>query len=665
MPTMVAHSPYFPVVPALIAFVATSSRQVGGVVFGLMALLVLGSPAFAADEAEHAPQAQAEAQAPERGAPEQGPFYTVGRFELDYLRDHPDLPPTERYEQVEVALGRADEGWLAPHGEAEAVAVTIGELAADEPRQYSAQAIQRILEALHEAITYHGVSVAPDPRDIGEQGQDLRDSPEVLRIIITVGRVTELRTVAAGERIDPDERVNHPAHERIRQRSPLQPADPESEAPGDLIEPRELDEYAFFLSRHPGRRADVALYAAEELSGTALDYIITENKPWSVYAQLSNTGTAQTDRLRQQFGFFHNQLTGNDDIFNLQYLTANFDSTHAVRASYEAPLFDADRVRWNIYGSWSEFTASDIGFFDDTFTGETFDYGASLVANVYQYENLFFDLFAGARMLDVEVDNTIPGSERAREQFFLPHVGAALEKHSAWYNNHDRVQLEWHTPGVTSINDGELNALGRTNPDREWAVLSWDLSHAVFVEPIIYDEDWRDPTTPATSTLAHELYARVHGQHSFGSRLVPQLEQVAGGQYTVRGYPESATAGDTVLIGNFEYRFHVPRLFRIEEQPREMFGGPFRFAPQYVYGAPDWDFAPRAFFDVARVITNSNEGTGSVPDETLASTGIGFDFLYQRNLRFSLDWGFVLQTLENDEAEYGDEHLHFTLTVLY
>ena len=47
-----------------------------------------------------------------------------------------------------------------------------------------------------------GVYVAPDPLQIDETGTDLRpaDQPD-LRILITTGIVTELRTLASGERI--------------------------------------------------------------------------------------------------------------------------------------------------------------------------------------------------------------------------------------------------------------------------------------------------------------------------------------------------------------------------------------------------------------------------------------------------------------------------------
>ena len=659
---------------------------------GLSALLMAGllavtaAPLQAAPPEPTTPPAQSEPHtgssmtqpAPEPKAPDtqaadaaqtQGPFYAITRFELRYLRNHPELPEAETLHEIEITLAQSDGRYIAPTDDTSTITVSLDGLASEQPKRYSAQAIQRILETLRDALVQRelmGVYVAPDPADLGPNGRDTRpEGRDTMRLVITVGRVTGLRTVAAGERIDTDQRINHPAHTKIRARSPFQPADSTDAEHGSLLRRDALDEYIYRLSRHPGRRVDTTLSAAEEPAGVTLDYLVTENKPWAVYAQLANTGTAQTDRLRQQFGFFHNQLTGNDDIFSIEYLTATFDETNAVRASYDAPLFDSEYWRWNVHGSWSEFTASDVGFFNDTFTGTTYDYGGEVVANVFQDDNLFIDVFGGARVLDVEVDNTIPGSDPGHEQFFLPHVGVALEKSAEWYSHRDRVELEWQTGDVLSVDEAELADLGRTSPDDQWVVLKWDMAHSVFLEPVLNREAWSDPSTPGTSTLAHEVSARFRGQHAFGSRLIPQLEQVAGGLYTVRGYPESAVAGDTVLIGNFEYRFHIPRVFEIEPTPRDLFGGPFRFAPQYVYGAPDWDLVPRAFVDVGYAISNSNNGSGSVPDETLVGTGIGFDLSYKRNLRLRVDWGWALKSLKNDEFDAGDERLHFAVTVLY
>src|SRR5207244_2867904 len=73
----------------------------------------------------------------------------------------------------------------------------------------------------------------------------------------------------------------------------------------------------------------------------------------------------------------------------------------------------------------------------------------------------------------------------------------------------------------------------------------------------------KDGTKWKRGILANELAVMARGQYTLGNRrLIPQLEFLAGGYNTVRGYPEYFTAGDSGFAGSLEYRLHVPRLFK-------------------------------------------------------------------------------------------------------
>ena len=61
-----------------------------------------------------------------------------------------------------------------------------------------------------------------------------------------------------------------------------------------------------------------------------LDYLVTEQKPYSAYLQVSNTGTESTGDWRERIGFIHYQMTGRDDIFSVDFITAEFDKTNTV-----------------------------------------------------------------------------------------------------------------------------------------------------------------------------------------------------------------------------------------------------------------------------------------------------------------------------------------------
>ena len=105
------------------------------------------------------------------------------------------------------------------------------------------------------------------------------------------------------------------------------------------------------------------------------------------------------------------------------------------------------------------------------------------------------------------------------------------------------------------------------NADEHYATLDFNLGYSTYLEPLLRPSAWRDPTTELSSTLAHELALGVHGQYAFDYRLIPQASQIVGGLYSVRGYDQSVAVGDTVVVGSFEYRFHVPRILPVQREP--------------------------------------------------------------------------------------------------
>ena len=112
---------------------------------------------------------------------------------------------------------------------------------------------------------------------------------------------------------------------------------------------------------------------------------------------------------------------------------------------------------------------------------------------------------------------------------------------------------------------------------------------------------WGDPGSPSRSTLAHEIVIATRGQRSFGDRLVPQFQQVAGGMFTVRGYEQSIVAGDNAVIGSAEYRYHFARTLDPGAEPIELpVIGPFQLQPRTVFARPDWDLILKAFMDGAK-----------------------------------------------------------------
>ncbi len=600
--------------------------------------------------------------------------YRIASFELHYLHEQPDLPALADLMATPITLSRdSTDHWRVPAAGLPTQTMTLTQWSSEE-RVYEISGVQQVLEQLRDALTSRqlmGLFVSPDARDVDESGLDRRPvGSHVLRLVLTVARITQLRTIASGERVPEDRRIDAKEHARIRRMSPLDAAEDQAAETGDtarrtaLLRRDLIDDYVYWLSRHPGRRADVAIAPSMELGGVTLDYLITENRPWSLYAQFSNTGTLGAHTWREEFGFFHHQLTGHDDSFAIEYGTTDFEDVHSVQASYESPLGDARRFRYRVESAWSTYTASDIGLFNDTFKGQSWSLAGQGIFTIHQHRNLFVDAILGLRYFHTRVSNTLPGSTDGDEGFIIPSFTLAAEQRSEWYSLAGRVSADWQSDMISDVEPGAVNNLGRLGVNTSWLLLRWETSASVYLEPLLDHAAWADPTTPRSSTLAHELWVSFRGQHSFDARLIPQMQGTLGGMWTVRGYPETTAAADSILLFTAEYRYHVPRDFAINADAGSLFGQPFRWAPQYVYGQPDWDLILRAFIDVGTAINQGGAGLPGESDQTLIGVGVGGELVIKRNLRLRVDYGIALTDVD-DRAKAGDSRLHLAVTVLW
>lgn len=604
-------------------------------------------------------------------AAEDGAARPLTEVVLLYSRDHPMHPAAERVlEEAVVTVTPTRSGYTAPKPGGPVIDVALADLPATGPdggpTRFYDSALPLVAQAIVEGLQAEGligVYVEPDARDlrvVGNQIVDDRDPGETrLRYAVTTGIVTEVRTVGIGDRLGEGENLNHPVHERIREGSPVRPmGEREGGERRDLLVGSEIDRYALHLRRHPGRRVDVAVSATgEEPGAVTLDYLVTENKPWLVFGQLANNGTEETDDWRQRFGFIHNQLTNSDDVLSIEYLTASFDEVNALVASYERPIL-GPRVRGRAYGSWYEYTAAEVGQADADFDGSGYSFGAEVAWNFAQVREHFWDLVGGVRYDLVDVENELAGTD-ATEHVVVGYAGVRYFRETDASRTRASGLVEWSIDG---LDDDSRFELGRFDADDDWATLNFEASHSFYLEALF------DPELREGSSLSHEIVLSGSGQLALGNRLAPNYQRVAGGLYTVRGYPQSVTAGDNVFVGTAEYRWHLPRGFQPEVEPGEFFGTPFRFAPQYRYGPVDWDFILKGFVDIGRT-ENEERVAGLETDNTLLGVGVGAELALSRHVNVRLDYGWALSEVENGggevEVDDGDSELHFVLTVVF
>jgi hemolysin activation/secretion protein len=414
------------------------------------------------------------------------------------------------------------------------------------------------------------------------------------------------------------------------------------------------------LNRQPGRRVDVALSAADAPDEYTLDYLVNEMKPWYAYAQASNTGPINTPTWRERFGFVDNQLTGNDDILNLDFVT-DLDNSMNVVGSYEFPIgitpsLGTDRLRGRVYGTWDQYTAADLGFAGDNFEGNDYSAGVEAIFNVYQRHTMFVDVIGGARYQNSEVKSSFAQTKSSAD-YVVPYAGLRIEDNKLTYNYSASVNVEG---GITSADQATLGQLGRADPDKFFILAQPNAYASFYLEPLIDPGDF----DAGHGTLANEVYVSFRGQYAFNYRVIPQFEQTAGGFYSVRGYPEAVTSGDTVLLATAEYRFHLPRALGIAPNPTnfKVFGDPFRFLPEQPYQRPDWDLIFRGFIDGGQVLQSAIVAGES--NDTLVGAGVGAELQIYQNIDIRGDWALALSNL-SDRVKTGSSRFTVLVTLLY
>jgi len=608
-----------------------------------------------------------------------GPAFYVSAVEIRYTQIPAGGVSIQDILDQPVVLGWVPSGYVdaytinANHqrvirADVQVVRTTFARLSQLSARSFHASAIQSIAEQVVAYLNSRdimGVYANVSPADINGI-MDMRPAGDTtLHIDIHTAVVTTLRTVASGDRFaDQTQKINNPMVAGVAKSSPIQPASTGGPGTTDVLESNVLNSYVDQLNRQTGRQVSVSV-SQDKTSplpdAVDLDYLVHEDKPWHAYFNLANTGTPQTGNWRYTFGLVDNQLLGFDDQFNLTYTTGFNGRENDINGSYNFPLdVPTDKLRLHVYGGYDSFSAADIGFANANFNGDESIAGVEAILNVYQHNRFFVDAIVGGRYEHVFVDNTLLG-QTGEADFGIPYVGI----HADHYTPTDEFALDATLlPYLSNASESQLALLGRALPSTNPIVLQGDAVYQFYLEPLLDPEGFQ----AGTSTLANEIRLSVQGQEAFGYRLIAEDEMAVGGAATVRGYPQSAIAGDSVGVESIEYRLHIPHLFSVQPTPGTLFGQSFRWAPQQTYGPTDWDFMLKAFVDAGQVY-NSDKQSYEV-NADLVGTGLGAELDIKQNMSLLFDWGVALTPIQaspvgGTAVSAGSSQFNLSFTISY
>ncbi|NCF71581.1 MAG: hypothetical protein GWP59_07760 [Chlamydiales bacterium] len=616
-------------------------------------------------------------------------FFPINHLNIEYLDDYPSLPPAQALSHVEVALKKTEEGFVAPTLEdlqdpdSLKLIQTFSLSKVDEftPVQlFSESAInymsRKIVETIN-ALGIVGIYVSVDTDQITVQGEDIRAMGDnALTLYVAASTVAYIKAVDIDDEGEEQE-IESDEAKRILDMSPI--ADPEESMQSPLIERQKLEDYIFSLNRHPARRVDVRIRPEGE-NEASVHFLIRQMKPWRFIYNASN---AADQRFNNQLDFIHYQLTGKDDTLKLSGSTTDFIRQRSHIMSYETPFGnDALRNRIEFHWNYSEFT-HDIEGFQNTegdskdILGKQFSVGGRMESNIFQHRDFFADIVLDTTYRSIKSNTKIGDFGWVEARFFMPELSLTLSKSTAIFTFFHSFSFQKNFPELANTKRRQVNALGRgPGPDQvpgldmRPGIFKWNTFFSFFLEPFTNPLGWNDPSTPESSTLAHELAFTTNGQFTNESRLAPQYKYSAGGIYSVRGYPKSMDSGDIGFVVNLEYKFHLPRTFNIQPAPEFSEMGttsvPFKWAPSFVYDQPDWDLILKTYIDYGRLINNGRKEVLPAEHNTdLLSWGLGAELMIKNYLQARADWGLVLQAVKRHDIGQFYNRFHISLSLVY
>jgi hemolysin activation/secretion protein len=610
-------------------------------------------------------------------AQETGPerSYHVERFNLSYAQANPALPDLAQLGPIVIPLESRDGRFIGPGQGGSLSSIRLNEAFAPGS-VFGESALRQIFSEIvreYNRRGVFGVFVAPSRDEIDPATKEDRRKPDnrALSLVIWVSEITKVRAVAKGARFAADTAGSDAAHTQILEYSPLKSGQPGGA--GSLLEMGPLNDYLEHLNRQPGRNVEATVSPGDRPGEVTLDYLVNENIPWFVYAQVSNTGNDATGQWRERLGAVDDQLFNRDDIASIDYATSGFDRSNAVFASYDYPLIFPDKLRIKAYGSYGNFNAflpdAGSGTLSATLSGNSWTGGVDLTGTVLEAEHFFADVTAG-----ITSEHYVAGNETAElngsTDLLTAHFYVTVERHTQVFTFSASVGDE---VGLNDVPEDQLVALGRIGTTSKYQLLRGTLNASTYLEPIFYGisgaNSWQ------RSTLAHEVSFTISASAVTGNdRVIPEKEQVIGGLFSVRGYPESFVGGDNAVTASLEYRFHIPKALRpssvkeggsgaqpgAREPPPTLFGQPFNWRPPRAYAQPDWDLIARTFLDYGHTTINLGNLQTAQPGDnsaTLLSAGEGLELQLRRNFNVRADWGVVLNPVHtglNGTYQPGD-----------
>lgn len=397
---------------------------------------------------------------------------------------------------------------------------------------------------------------------------------------------------------------------------------------GDRINLQRLRDSVSFMNRNPFRRVDLLYESGQEKGTTDLTLVVSEKRPYRLYAGGDNTGVETTGSGRFLAGLNVAEMFGLDHIFTFQG-TSSTDLKRFRAATFQYTALLPRKNILDFYGGVSSVhTHLPLPAVHSRGKSSQFSFryivplsSSNKMTHQFSlggdYKNTNNTIELGA--LFTEFNRNVNLTQMAGEYFLkIENIRWLFEcdfqffcSPGQWLPNQSSRDYSFLRPGATSY----------------WL---YGRERARFVY-----------ATPKNYSL--ELLFRA--QLSTNA-LLPSEQMGIGGYDTVRGYDERQLNVDEGILASAEFRFPPMRFFS--------FFGKSRFDTLQFLGFVDYGLGDNHHAHSLDPIDDR---------EYLLGTGLGLRYAWNPFLSLRLDLGFKLH--QKDEFSGGKSTLHFSLIGAY
>ncbi len=385
---------------------------------------------------------------------------------------------------------------------------------------------------------------------------------------------------------------------------------------------QELEASLYFLNQKPDRKARVYLEPGDDSGTSNLILKAEEENPMHIYYDFNNRGTKLTHRGRNGVHFDHTNFLGYGDILNTSVVFAEERAFGAGEASYVFPI---DKTGTTLSFGGSYVKSQLIGHvkpFD--IEGKTSSISTGATQSFIKRTNFTFDGFLGLDITDSKttVNDLKTSYDRVRVLKLGPQLALQDEGGRTVLSSYAHWGIPDFLGGLDSSNDPNAS---RPNAGGEFTYYTGNIA--------------RIQRLPWASCLV----AKTGGQWTRDT-LVSTEQYRLGGAYSVRGYPESDTAGDYGYNFSAELNFPFPFLPKNKSVP---------------FTKKSWYEALRgvAFIDGGKTFIRERTSEDSVKDKFLLGTGFGIRADLDRLFSMQLDLGWPIGDDSSDEKDQWQAHL--------